>query len=109
MGGAIAYLGGFLFKVLPAPTIVKTECVGLVWEAEESLAICLGYHLPNAPDNALPGLLEAISRSALEHPKLLVLGDFNIQADDAASFQARVRFVHGGTGTPSLFRLPHIK
>lgn len=39
--------------------------------------------------SSLPGLLEAVSGWPLEHPRLLVLGAFNVHADDVAFSQAK--------------------
>lgn len=64
-------------------------CVGLVWEAVESLAIWLVYNLLNAPADILLGLWKAISGWTLEHSKLLVLGDLNAHTDAVASSQAK--------------------
>lgn len=51
----------FSFRTFPAPKITSIECVGLVWEAEEGLAI---WH--NALVDVLPGLLKAVSGWSLE-------------------------------------------
>lgn len=74
--------------MLPPPKIVGIEYIGLAWEAEENLATLLVHRPPNALINALPDLLETVSGWVLEHLRLLVLSDFNVCADDAASSQA---------------------
>lgn len=73
---------------LPAPKIAGINCVGLVWEAEESLTIWLVYQLPSTPADTLSGLLEAVATCALEYPRVLVLRDFSVHADRATSVQA---------------------
>ena len=67
----------FSFRTLPVPMIPGIECVGLVWDTVESLAICLVYRPPNAPADVLPNLLKRVAEWAGRFPKLLVLGDFN--------------------------------
>lgn len=68
-------------KALLTPRISSIECVGLVWVAKESLAIQHVYYPPNTQADALPNLFEAVSRWALEYPRVIV--------DDGPSFQAK--------------------
>lgn len=47
------------------------------------------YCPPNTQANALPNLLEAVSGWGLEYHRLIVLSDFSVHANDAASPQAK--------------------
>lgn len=78
-----------LIKNFLAPKITSLKCVGLEWEGQENLATCLVYHLPNAAEDALLCLLDALSSWALECPIWLVWRDFCVCGDDAAPSQAR--------------------
>ena len=75
----------FSYRALPAPMILGIECVGLGWDSVEKLAIWLVYRPPNAPADALPGLLETVVAWALQYPRMLVLGDFNVHAEEPVS------------------------
>ncbi|XP_015279890.1 PREDICTED: SCAN domain-containing protein 1-like [Gekko japonicus] len=75
-------------KALPPVILTGIECLGLVWEARESLAFWLVYRLPNMPPNSLSSLVGAVLGWALKYPRLIVLGDFSVHADDAASVPA---------------------
>lgn len=74
----------FFFKPLHVPKITGTDCVGLVWDSEGSMVICLVYGLPSIPADGLLNLLEAVAKWGLRFPKLLVLGDFSIHVDTAS-------------------------
>lgn len=63
--------------------LLQNSSATVEWKTEESLAIWLMYHVPNAWS-----LEEAISGWSLEHPSLLVLSDFNICTEDATSIEA---------------------
>ena len=89
-GGGVALLirEGCSFRALPVPAISGIECVGLVWGSKENLAVWLVYRPPSAPAATLSDLLEVVAGWALESPNLLVLGGFNVHADDTPSSQA---------------------
>lgn len=80
------YLSETLF---PSGCSLPTILPALNVLAKENLATWLVYWLLNTPADALPNLLEAVSRWALEHPRLVVLGDLNVHADDASSSQTK--------------------
>lgn len=42
------------------PKFPSIDCVGLVWDSEESLAVCLVYHSPRAQADSLLSLLVAL-------------------------------------------------
>ena len=75
------------YRMLPPPNIPGIKCVGLGWDSTEKLAIWLVYRSPNAPAEALSGLLEAATTWRLQYPKTIILGDFNIHADKPSSKQ----------------------
>lgn len=60
----------------------------LGWDAEESFAVCLVDCSSSTPADSLPVLLEAVVGWALEFLRLLVISDYNVYADTAASQQA---------------------
>ena len=84
-GVAILIMEAFSFRALPSPLIQGVECVGLEWGSVENLAIWVVYRPPSAPPAALSSLLEAVMAWALQYPRLLVLGDFNVHADSPSS------------------------
>ena len=53
----------------------------------EKLAIWLVYRSPKAPTEALSRLLETAISWRLQYPKTIILGDFNIHADEPSSKQ----------------------
>ena len=86
MGGGVAILiqESFSYRALPTPKFPGIECVGLGWDSAEKLAIWLIYCPPNAPADGLPGLLE-VAAWRLQYPRVIILGDFNIHADETAT------------------------
>lgn len=78
---SLSLLGLSLSPKLPARNVsASSGMLRRIW---------LVYHLANAPEDTLPGLLETISGWALEYLRLLVLLDFNVCMDNAPSLQAR--------------------
>lgn len=71
-----------------APSASGTEEFGLSWTTEKTLALWMVYRLPNALFETLSHLLELVFTWALEIPKLIILGAFNVHFDDPASSQA---------------------
>lgn len=63
----------FSFRAFQSPQFLVLNILGLMWEGEERVAICLVYSLPSVPQDTLLDLLEVISGWTLECPRLLVI------------------------------------
>lgn len=74
----------FSSMLLPTPEISGINCVGIMWDPEECLAVCLVYYMPTTLSDNLLSLLEAVVGWALEFPWLLVLGDFRVHVNAPA-------------------------
>lgn len=79
----------FSFRVLPTPKIFSIDCVGLMLDAEESLAVWLVYQPPSAIPDSLSNLLEVVAGWAMEFLRILILRDFNVHANDTTNRQAQ--------------------
>ncbi|KAK9396605.1 RNA-directed DNA polymerase from mobile element jockey-like [Crotalus adamanteus] len=63
---------------IPAPEVVGCESLLLKLGSRVQLGLLLTYLPPSCVATALPALLESVAGLAVEFPRLIVLGDFNL-------------------------------
>uniref|UniRef100_A0A2D4IEU1 Endonuclease/exonuclease/phosphatase domain-containing protein n=1 Tax=Micrurus lemniscatus lemniscatus TaxID=129467 RepID=A0A2D4IEU1_MICLE len=79
-GGGVAIIAwkNLCPRRVPAPEIVGCESLLLKLDSKVQLGLLLTYLPPSCIATALPALLEVIAGLAVEFPRLMVLGDFNL-------------------------------
>ncbi|XP_058039494.1 uncharacterized protein LOC131198648 [Ahaetulla prasina] len=90
-GGGVAIIinEGLEPREITVPQIARCETLFVKWGLGMQVSLLIMYLAPCCVTETLPELLNAIARMAVETPRLMVMGDFNLPSVGGASTSAR--------------------